>query len=109
MEPEFYGGLDYKFKKLIGRNDFSFQFRKIIIRFKRKYGYNINLMRQSAWLAFNPITVDNYAFFYNCMPVDWASDSMLAPAFTFSWLGTHLLVCCLDHRGSTVLFWFFFQ
>ena len=27
-EPEFYGDLVYKFKKLIGRNDFSFQFRK---------------------------------------------------------------------------------
>ena len=29
-EPEFYGDLVYKFKKLIGSNDFSFQFRKII-------------------------------------------------------------------------------
>ena len=27
-DPEFYGDLVYKFKKLIGRNDFSFQFRK---------------------------------------------------------------------------------
>ena len=27
-EPEFYGYLVYKFKKLIGRNDFPFQFRK---------------------------------------------------------------------------------
>ena len=27
-EPEFYGDLVYKFKKFIGRNDFSFQFRK---------------------------------------------------------------------------------
>ena len=25
-EPKFYGDLVYKFKKLIGRNDFSFQF-----------------------------------------------------------------------------------
>ena len=30
-EPEFYGDLVYKFKKLIGRNIFSFQFRKNII------------------------------------------------------------------------------
>ena len=28
-EPEFYGDLVYKFKKLIGMNDFSFHFRKI--------------------------------------------------------------------------------
>ena len=27
-EPEFHGDLVYKFKKLIGRNDLSFQFRK---------------------------------------------------------------------------------
>ena len=30
-ERAFYGELVYKLKKLIGRNDFSFQFRKIII------------------------------------------------------------------------------
>ena len=34
-EPEFYGDLVYKFKKLIGSNDFSFQFRKIITRYRR--------------------------------------------------------------------------
>ena len=28
-EPEFYSDFVYKFKKLIGRNDFSFQFKKI--------------------------------------------------------------------------------
>ena len=33
--PEFYGDLVYKFKKIIGRTDFSDQFRKIIIRHKR--------------------------------------------------------------------------
>ena len=33
-EPEFYGDLVYK-KKLTGRNDFSFQFRKIITRYRR--------------------------------------------------------------------------
>ena len=63
-EPEFYGDLVYKFKKLIGSNDFSFQFRKIITRYRR-LGYNLNVMRQSACLVFNPITVDNYAAFFN--------------------------------------------
>ena len=61
-EPEFYGDLVYKFKKLIGINDFSFQFRKIITRYRR-IGYNLNVMRQSACLVFNPIMVDNYAAF----------------------------------------------
>ena len=77
-EPEFYGDLVYKFKKLIGSNDFSFQFRKIITRYRR-IGYNLNVMRQSACLVFNPITVDNYAAFFNCTPVGRASDSMMAP------------------------------
>ena len=48
----------YKFKKLIGRNDFSCQFRKIITRYRR-IGYNLNAMRPSACLVFNPIMVDN--------------------------------------------------
>ena len=77
-EPEFYGDLVYKFKKLIGSNDYSFQFRKIITRYRR-IGYNLNVMRQSACLVFNPITVDNYAAFFNCTPLGRASDSMMAP------------------------------
>ena len=35
---------------LIGRNDFSFQFRKIITRYRRNC-YNLNCMRQSASLV----------------------------------------------------------
>ena len=77
-EPEFYGDLVYRFKKLIGINDFSFQFRKIITRYRR-IGFNLNVMRQSACLVFNPIMVDNYAAFFNCTPVGRASDSMMAP------------------------------
>ena len=58
--------------------DFSFQFRKIITRYRR-IGYNLNVMRQSACLVFNPIMVDNYAAIFNCTPVGRASDSMIAP------------------------------
>ena len=32
-EPEFYGDLVYKFKKIVGRADFSDQVRKIIVRY----------------------------------------------------------------------------
>ena len=56
---------------------FSVQ-KKIIIRY-RHIGYNLNVMQQSACLVFNPITVDNYAAFFNCMPVGRASDSMMVP------------------------------
>ena len=77
-EPEFYGDLVYKFKKNEGRADFSVQFRKIIVHCKR-IGYNINIMRQSACLVFNPIMVNNFASLFNCMSVGRASDSMMAP------------------------------
>ena len=53
--------------------DFSNQFRKIIMRYKR-IGYNLNVMRQSECLVINPITVDGYAALFNCTPVNWASD-----------------------------------
>ena len=63
-------------KQIVDRTDFSDQFRKkisdqfrkIIVRYKR-IGYNINIMRQSACLVFNPITVNNFASLFNCTPV----------------------------------------
>ena len=66
-EPEFYAGLVYKFPKLKGRKDFLFSSEKqtshaCYIRI----GYNVNVMRQSACLVFNPIIVDYYAAFFNC-------------------------------------------
>ena len=77
-EPEFYADLLYKFKNIVGSADFSDQFRKIIVRYKR-VGYNINIMRQFACLVFNPITVSNLASLFNCTPAGRASDSMMAP------------------------------
>ena len=76
-EPEFNGDL-YKLKKIRGMTDFSDQFRKIIMRYNR-IGYNLNVMRQSACLVINPITVDGYAALFNCTPVDQSSTSMMAP------------------------------
>ena len=87
-EPEFYGDIVYKFKKLVGRNDFSDQFRKILNRYKR-IGYNMNVMRQTACLVVNPVTFNNFADLFNCTPVGRASDVMMAPpqSFHLSWLG----------------------
>ena len=82
-EPEFYGDLIYKLKKNVGRADFSDQFRKIIVRYKR-IGYNIDIMRQSACLVSNPITINNFASLFNCTPVGWASDSMMARLMKFT-------------------------
>ena len=77
-EPEFYGDLVYTFKKIVDRNDFSDQFRKITIRYKN-IAYNMNVMRQTACLVVNPITFKNYAYLFNCTPVGRASDLMMAP------------------------------
>ena len=48
------------------------------MRYKR-IGYNLNVMRQSACLVNNPITVDGYAALINCTLVDRALDTMMAP------------------------------
>ena len=68
----------YKFKKIVGRADFSDRFGKIIVRY-RCVGCGVSIMRQSACLVLNPITVDNFASLFNCTPVGRASDSMMAP------------------------------
>ena len=41
-EPKFYGDLVHKFRNIYACNDFSTQFRKIILRYK-KIGFNINV------------------------------------------------------------------
>ena len=73
----------YKFKNLVERNDFAYQFRKLIICYKRT-GYNTNVMRQSACLVVNPTTVNRFAFFFNCMPAGQASALKKAPALKLS-------------------------
>ena len=78
-ETEFYGDLVCKFKKLLGRNDFSFQFRKKLITRYMRIGYNLNVMRQCARLVFNPIMVDKYAAFFYCTPVSRVSDFIMVP------------------------------
>ena len=67
----------------MGRTDFSNQFRKILIRHQR-IGYTLNVMRQSAYLEINPITVYIFAALLNCSPIDRVSDSLMAPIFKVS-------------------------
>ena len=74
-EPEFYGDLVYKLKKIVCSNNFSAQMIKIISH-RKKIGYNINVLHQTACLVVNPITVGNFAFLFNCTPVGRTSDSM---------------------------------
>ena len=94
----------YTFKKIVGRNDFSNQFRKIIIRYKSN-GYNMNVMRQTACLVVNLITVNNVADLFK---VDWGLMICLwsgpsgfncltyvAPAFQ-SWLAVEYSSCFIS-------------
>ena len=66
--------------------------------------YDLNVMRQSAYLVINTITVANFAALFNCTPVDRASDSYDGPDLKllilvdWDWSS---FVCCLVHRGST--------
>ena len=46
LEPEFYADLVYELKKIVGSNNFSVQFIKIISHYK-KIGYNINVLQQT--------------------------------------------------------------
>ena len=43
-EPEVLGDLVYKFREVIGKNDFPYHFQKIIVRYK-KISYNIDVLR----------------------------------------------------------------
>ena len=76
-EPIFYGYLVYTFKRNVGKSYFSDQSKKIVKRYIR-VGYNLDIMRQSACLVLNPITVYSYGFLFNCTTVGQASDSLTA-------------------------------
>ena len=78
-EPEFYGDLVYKFRKINGKYDFPYHFKKIIVRYK-KIGYNIDVLRQTACLVVNPIKVNNFANLFDCTTEARASDWMTVPS-----------------------------
>ena len=83
-----------KFKRVVGKPNFSDQFKKIIKRYK-KVGYNMDIMRQSACLVIK--TVYSYGFIFNCMTVGQASD--LITFLKYSWC--LMPVYGWAHRGST--------
>ena len=63
-EPDFYGDLVYRFRKIVGKSNFSEQFRKLINRYKR-IGYSLDIMRQTSCLVVSPIFVGGYASLFN--------------------------------------------
>ena len=52
-----------RIRNITGKSNFAEQFRKLINRYKR-IEYNPYIMRQTACLVVNPITVDSYALLF---------------------------------------------
>ena len=74
INPEFYGDLVYKFKKIIGNPNFNYLFKRIVNLIKRAE-YTLDIMRQTACIVFNPIMVEGCAALFSCTAVQ---DSMTA-------------------------------
>ena len=104
LTTEFNGDQVYTFKKIRGMTDFSDQFRKIIMRYKR-IGYNLNVMRQSACLVINPIKVNGFArrWIGRQIPL-WPRPK----AIPFSWLGQKLSSVAWS-TGDQLIFFFCFR
>ena len=58
---------------MIGKNDFLYHFKKIIVRCK-KIAFNIDVLRQTACLVVNPIKVNISAYLFDCTTLGRASD-----------------------------------
>ena len=72
---------------MVGKPNFSDQFKEIIKRYI-KVGYNLGVMRQSACLVLNPITVNSCGLLLDCTTEGQASDSMTALTLSFNrWVG----------------------
>ena len=50
-------------EKIIGKNDFPYHFKKIIVRYKT-LGYNIDVLRQTASVILNPSRVNSSAYLF---------------------------------------------
>ena len=72
-ELECYGDLVCEFRKIVDKTDFSVQFKTIVTRYM-KLGYNMDILRQTACMAVDPIMVDNFAIVFNCTTVCRSSE-----------------------------------
>ena len=60
-------------EKIIGKNDFPYHFKKIIVRYKQ-ISYNIDVLRQTACLVVSQVKVNRFAYLFNCTKVGRTSD-----------------------------------
>ena len=85
--PVFCGGLVCGFGRVVGKPNFSDQFKKIVGRYIR-VGYSFGVVRRSACLVLGPIAVYSYGFLFGCAAVGRASGSVAALAWSFNrWVG----------------------
>ena len=80
------------------------------MRRDKRIGHNINVMRQSACLIINPITVDSFASLFSCTPVGSASDSVMGPTLSlliyFIRLGLDLVLSAAWSFGVQLVIFF---
>ena len=58
--------------KIVGKTDFSDQFKKIVTCYT-KIDY-VDILLQTACMIVNPIMFDNFASLFDCTLVGWSSD-----------------------------------
>ena len=75
-EPEFYGDLVYKFRKIIGKHDFPHHFNKPVIHYN-KICYNIDVFRQTACLAVHPVKVNSFVMTNTMCSIYFCSISVI--------------------------------
>ena len=78
--PGFCGGLVYKLKKIVGSNNFSARFIRMISHCRR-VGCSVGVLQWTACLVVGPITVGNFAFLFDCTPVGRTSGSVMVPTW----------------------------
>ena len=77
-EPEFFGDLVYKLKKIVGSSNFSARFVEVVSHYK-KVRYGIGVLQQTACSAVGPVAVGGFAFLFCWAPVGRTLDSMAVP------------------------------
>ena len=66
--PEFYGDLVYRFKKIIGSPNFSDLFKRIVLPFQESRIY-FRHYAADCMPSFNPLMVEGYAALFSCKAV----------------------------------------
>ena len=79
-EPDFYGDLVYKLKKIVGSNGFSSRFIGVVSHCGG-IGCGIGVLGRTACLVVSPVAVGGFAFLFGCAPVGRASGSVVVPAW----------------------------